>query len=386
VNLFFATRPGQIRNIATYVSQAGRVNNRLVVLTTENEDRLRPKLAQAIPPGLFEYIGWPILPGAPSERKGVFRRVKVYRVFESAIDEALAFQESVACVRVHLFHPSAYYPYVLRILARRGVEVVGTVMLEEGISTYKWCALPYEIDTYGRVAGVHGARDAVVEIKDALMPPQLRFGILEHFDEGWFRFPDAMANARQVSFGCLKHLEPNPIPMLDERLMPLVEGAPKALFVGQRFGDCRCSIETTLALLELLGCTEVLYKVHPMESADVIDETLRETSTRNCKVRVCRLPALDDAPVEALIATGHFSVVVGLTSTALVYASQDSTNTRFISMAWAFLELYPLFYERQFGCEMPAGHLRQLQRDAEVFGGIVEDVEMLGKRRLDTCL
>ena len=436
VNLYFATRPGQIRNLCSHINQVGNTSNRLIILTTTNENALRQTLAKTIPDGVFERICWPVLPGHPSDPIGTIKRCRIYSTFKDALFETLRDCEFTRAI-VHLFHPSAYYVYIPRILSQMGVNIGHVNMIEEGLSSYKWCALPYNIDTYGAKVGsnnwkpthdgniidaVQHARNKtraliskptssrlavdairsiaaipiralscatrkdiraiVIEPKDRALPKHLRFGMIDHFDEGWFSRPETMARSKQLSFDRIEHLRPS-TPPLSLEMAEIVQNAPSTIFIGQRFGVQSCYIETVRSILAIMGFKEVLYKPHPTEELTLLEEIFA-TSLHKANEPIMTMDArLSGTATEALIATGHFKHVIGLTSTSFLYAPAVGDVQLSTSIAALFLELYPLIYEEMQGERMPPNHLRLLRRDAEVFAAVVDNVQMPGRDALN---
>lgn len=429
VNLFVTTRPGQIRNIASYLAQTGRKPNVLMVSTTTNEAALRENISDMLPEGIFEAVSWAIVPPNPASPLGSLRRAKVYKAFESATLEAL---QAVAPlpngvhpvkVNLHVPHPSAYYRYFPDILSRHGYMKGTTILYEEGLSSYKWCTLPYELDAYGRkvedksqrqparqvmsqATGRLSARSkalrmepglgnalsfakalagvgtsvvscaigrnfnlVLVEVKDRLLPKKLRFGILDYFDEGWFTLPEAMESATQFSFGKMERLELS-VPSPSEEVMALLEDAPDVIFCNQQFGEYGLYIDAVLTALENAGVKKVFFKAHPRENNDTLEKQLSAAREKHPSIEISTIPQLNGLLTETLLLSGHFREAYGLTSTSLIYAHVLGIETKLASIAGDFGEIYAAKYKEKYGHGMHATHLRLFSRDWEVFRGL----------------
>ena len=422
VNLYVSTRVGQVRSARAFIAQTGKEDNILLSISALKDANLRVNIEEAAEGGFDDFEGI-ILPNFPASPKGLARRVSIFREMKKGLLSLLDRWEGRDVV-LHLFHANTYYPYIPEILKEIKRPPVKTVMLEEGLESYKWAIAPYDLDVYGHhisaypqwdssrngeimkeacfrigrnVGGVFKSafnlskavfgfgvagtscllkkdlRDELLRVKDAKMPGRFRFGIIENFDEGWFCFPDIIGKAQQISFGEIHPLELSTRELTaDEK--EILEELPDVMFASQRYGEYEIYYETLLRIFSEMGLKRVYIKFHPREDPAFINRYLKSACLNHPEVEVIQAPRLDSVPLESLAASGHFTQIVGLTSSSLFYVPMLSEGSSVVSCGDRFAELYPKVRKELTGTKPTPDELKQYERDLGTFHEIAGDI------------
>lgn len=376
-SIFVSTRTGQMRNELGFIGQYGPVHPRALVMTPQRDRQLRLNLVDMAKGSAFEDYQVIIFPNLPTSPRGTLRKVRIYNAMREGVRELAGKAERVD---LYLHHANRYYVYFERIFEELGITNYTLNMVEEGLATYRWGCPGYEdISSEAKLylpseAALRLAKqvqyfckhvlglltsalrfverilelvlallckltgknlfDAMATLLNNLMPPKYRFGVVPHFARGYFCFPEKMRGARAVA---IDELQPLAFAAKKEEA-PLQQVS--CVFASQRYGEPSVYYEIVLSVLEEMGIGEVCFKLHPREDYDEIAEFLDAAQEAHPGVRVVHDKRLDAIPVEDMVADGRCTLLVGLTTSALMYAPLANPSVRIVSFADRFYELY----------------------------------------------
>lgn len=411
--IFVATRVGQVRNEINFIRTFHPVHPRSLLLTPVRDTQLRTNLLRMVESCDFESHVVTILPNFPASARTVLCRPKIYRLMREGLRTLIGDAEKVTLV---LHHANRYYAFFERILADLGVTDYTLTLLEEGLATYKW-ACPGLEDTgdkarlytpgesLRRMGGELGRAgrsligfvghlfkfvlrflelivailsaissknlfEGIVSCVVGLTPRTYRYGIVPHFQNGYFCFPDKMRSVRVLTIDRIHQL-PFPVesPARGQELLQLVD----VVFASQKYGDPRVYYDIVLQIFEEMGCSRVFFKLHPRENLEDAIVHLDAAMRSHPRVQVIHDAELDAIPLETLLAEGNCTMVVGLTTSTLMYVPLISSTIKPLSIAERFFDLYR-------ACD-PSGaageglDMRTLRSDLETFRAVAPEVE-----------
>jgi hypothetical protein len=392
-NLFVVSRLGQLRNAQSLIAHIGATDNHLAVLHTAANPTLTSAIAANVDDRLFsdvQFVQQPMRPVTQGPRKNR----QIYRQLETLLTE----KAGQGVERVVLCNVDTYYSLVPRVIARRGLKM-DVVLLEEGLSTYAKGNPEYRIDSVAAWSDVRAAakslassllraaRRAVSLIETLVswvfradivstakrvvavltIPPSLRYGTVERFDEAWVYFPEKLADRSDVS---TVHLLPFAADSHKERvdLSEIEDGA--TVFVSQKYVEDDAYFSIVFDILSEMGVSAVYFKLHPRESLSApLSPAWARAALRHPAITVHVPESIQTVPAETLMAAGKVGTLVGLTSTSLMYGRAFFPALRVVSVARRFRELA---MSEEYAVSKRA--LAEFVRDYDVFAD-VSDVE-----------
>ncbi len=389
-NLFVATRLGQVRFETIFIQEHNlpAQENDLVIMVTKKDLALLENIQINISENVFGRVSVAILPNYPTSRRGAWRRFGVYNAMKKSLSKFYASMPNVE-VALHLHHVDTYYPFFERILKELGIRLLSKTIIEEGLSSYKR-ATDQVLDIYGREKTYRiskrdarkklrstkaslskntvvcfvkdifrllatlifliadyvslftgwNAQRALCSVKDALLPRKVKYGIVNEFDYGYLCFPEKVKNLRDFSIKDVQQLPyPTPEPLPNDTLEH-VSKLPATIFAGQRYGDARVFYDALFRVLSEMEIGTIYFKLHPREDPEQVEGYILRAKSRYPNLNVVLDDSLSSIPIEDLLATGHFSKLIALTSSCLLYASLIAPNVESISIGSRFYEIY----------------------------------------------
>ncbi|AGW93681.1 alpha-2,8-polysialyltransferase family protein [Cupriavidus sp. DF5525] len=361
-NLFILSHLGQLVQIQSLIRFQGLRNNYLVVLSTPaNRSVPRAILAQ-VDRGLFVDVRECVLPRSPNEIDiGKLRRIAaLYR-------DLLA---STTANSLYMLSFERHYA-VLATLARQASYRVNLV--EEGTATYK---LADDGTNMAAVVPSKQAKTRLVSGLIAVLPflatirPALSH--VKEFDQAFVAFPRLLGSAFSIGRKERFFLHAGGM-TTSARAHELVAkysiGREDIIYVNQRypveaglFAATICEILTTIA--ERLGA-RVFVKFHPKDSPAVISNF--ETAIAAHPGSADRIVIICEADflIEPAISIAQPYAVLGLASTALVYAPQVSPDTAVYSCGAWFVSRVRVASSAgadEDGCALIEDHLKIVKR------------------------
>ena len=376
-SIFVSTRTGQMRNELGFIGQHAPVHPRALIMTPKRDRQLRLNMVDMAKGSAFEDFMVVIFPNLPTSPRGTLRKVRIYNAMREGVRELVGAAEHVD---LYLHHANRYYAYFERIFAELGITDYTLNMVEEGLATYRWGCPGYEdISSEAKLylpseAALRVVRqvkyfckhvlglftctlrfverilefvlallckltgknlfDGMATLLNDLMPKKYRFGVVPHFKQGYFCFPEKMRGARAIA---IDELQPLAFATKKEEAPPQ---QVSCVFASQRYGEPSIYYEIVLTVLEEMGIGEVCFKLHPREDYDRVSEFLNAAQEAHPGVRVVHDKRLDAIPVEDMVADGRCTLLVGLTTSALMYAPLANPSVRIVSFADRFFELY----------------------------------------------
>lgn len=361
-NLFILSHLGQLMQIQSLIRFQGLRNNYLVVLSTPaNRSVPRAILAQ-VDRGLFVDVRECILPRSPNEIDiGKLRRI------------AALYRDLLACTTAHSLYMLSFERHyaVLATLARQAGYRVNLV--EEGTATYKLA------DDGTNMAAVVPSKQAKARFMSGLIAvlPFLAtirpaLGHVKEFDQAFVAFPQLLGNAFSIGRKERFFLHAGGM-TTSARAHELVAkysiGREDIIYVNQRypveagvFAGTICEILTTIAARLH---ARVFVKFHPKDSPAVISNF--ETAIAAHSEGTDRIVIIREADflIEPAISIAQPCAVLGLASTALVYAPLVSPNTAVYSCgAWFVSRVRSASSTRteEDGCALIEDHLKIVKR------------------------
>ena len=378
-SIFVSTRTGQMRNELGFIGQYGPVHPRALIMTPKRDRQLRLNLVDMAKGSVFEDFEVIIFPNLPTSPRGTLRKVRIYDAMREGVRVLVG---QAAHVDLYLHHANRYYAYFERIFAELGIASYTLNMVEEGLATYRWGCPGYEdisseaklyLPSEAALRVVRQVRyfckhvlglvtctlrfveriaefvlallckltgrnlfDGMATLLNDLMPPKYRFGVVPRFSRGYFCFPEKMRTTRAIAIDELRPLAFATKGDGEEEPLQQVS----CVFASQRYGEPALYYEVVLAVLEEMGIGEVCFKLHPREDYDRVAEFLSAAQEAHPSVRVVHDKRLDATPVEDMVADGRCTLLVGLTTSALMYAPLANPDVRIVSFADRFYELY----------------------------------------------
>lgn len=413
-SIFVSTRVGQIRNELAFIGSYGPVRPRALIMTPERDEQLRANMLRMVAAASqFEVCEVALLPDYPASARSWFKRPRVYAAMRDALEKLIG---SSSRVMLYLHHPNRYYVYFERILDELGIESYELNMLEEGLATYRWgvpglediesearCYTPQEsaaragrelaaavrsllravlhllkfverlaelvLAVFSKLMGCNLFETAVRGL-GRLLSRKYRFGLVPRFDNGYFCFPGKMRTVQAFEIGKLHKL-----PFAAEGA---VSGScalqdADAVFASQKYGNPELYYEAVLTVLEEMGLKSVCFKLHPREEPGEALPHLEKASRNHAGLRVIHDAQLDAVPLETLLAEQDCRLVVGLTTSTLMYLPLVDTGARPLSIAQRFFEVYG-----QLDADGGAGRgidLKTFREDFQIFRAVAPEVE-----------
>lgn len=411
--LFVSTRTGQLRNEIGFVERYSPKHPRSMIMTPKKDGTLRRNLRYMVEKSPFEAFEITILPNFPTSPRGVKRKIRVYNAMRDTLERLVG---GCKHVDLYLHHADNYYVFFERIFAELGIEDYTMSMLEEGLATYKWTCpeLENEVVETKLYTPIEAARDVAGELVAAVksflrifvhllkflerivefivaclskltgrnlfdsaariaakfLPKKYRYGIVQHFGDGWFCFPEKMEKVR------LFHID-------NLHAFPFVTGGKSGddrnvldqtdvIFASQRYGNPEIYYEIVLTILEEMHVDVVCFKLHPREEYGQIAEHLHAAQKNHPGVRVLHNRELDAIPVEELLEDGSCRTLVGLTTSALMYAPLVDDTVALVSIADRFFELYKKLDPS--GLAGQGSELQAFRKDLDVFHAVAPEV------------
>ncbi|MGI6590892.1 MAG: polysialyltransferase family glycosyltransferase [Eggerthellaceae bacterium] len=411
--IFVATRVGQVRNEINYIRTFRPVHPRSLLLTPVRDRQLRTNLVSMVESDDFDRYTVTILPNYPASARTVLRRPKVYRAMLEGTREIVG---EATKVTLFLHHANRYYAYFDRIFAELGITDYSLNMLEEGLATYKWgCPGLEDIDTEARqytpaeslhrmghelakacrnliriighlVKFVLRFLELIVAILSVitrknlfesivngivhLTPRKYRFGIVPHFDNGFFCFPDKMRSVQAFEIDALHQLPFETSPAhREQEILSSVD----VVFASQKYGDPSVYYEIVLQIFEEMGLSRVFFKLHPRENLRDVIEFLDAAMRNHPDVQVVHDAELDAIPLETLLTEGSCTEVVGITTSTLMYLPLINPAIKPVSIADRFFELYCACDPS--GAEGQGLSMRTFRGDLATFHAVAPEVE-----------
>ena len=380
-SIFVSTRVGQIRNELSFIEEHSPKSPRALVMVSVMDTQLSETLTGMVQTGPFEAHSVAVLPKYPASASSVFRRPKTYRAMRDAFKQLVG---SCTDVDLYLHHANRYYAYFEHVMAEVGVKNYRLILLEEGLATYRWAvpgmedvssaarlytpvealhrlvgevaeiakciarAILHVLKLFGHVGELFLALASkatgrnlfspVLRVVERFIPRKCRFGVVRHFDAGYFCFPEKM---KHVEAFTIDEIHPLSLAINDVRLSG--ESAlhhVDAVFASQRYGNPEIYYEVVFSIFEEIGLRSVFFKLHPREEPDQVLPHLEQAAARHSKIRVVRESKLDSVPLESLLSAMPVQLLIGLTSSTLMYAPLIRANIDVLSIADRFFELY----------------------------------------------
>lgn len=368
LQLLFVSTLGQARNACALIHQRGYRNALVLVLWTAVNKGLSDRIQGYLgtQPVRYELA---MLPKYPTSRLP-WVAVRIDRIYRAVLDE----KQPAA---VWVANRNAHYPLLCDLARARGISVN---LFEEGLGTYipplpehemaiPGAAVPRilaarigrSLRRHGRqsllyhllAAMAHEARNATRLCKSIAMDIistvfesrpyhalSQRYGgraiatsgrVWRDFDDVVVVFPERLdeigIEAKSVEKLDMKASREMPV----ARLAASLAGEPRIIFVSQPYGDRgKIYYGAVARILAERYQDPIIIKSHPRERQNECELFLRLLSMHGGQWRV--LPGVNEVPVEALLEAGHFSEVVGVTSSTLVYAKEFDPDIRVTSI------------------------------------------------------
>ncbi len=389
-NLFVATRLGQVRFETIFIKEHNlpAQENDLVIMVTKNDLALLENIQINVSENIFGRVSVAILPNFPTSRRGAWRHFGVYKAMKKSLGNLYASLPNVE-IALHLHHVDTYYPFFERILNELDLRLLSKTILEEGLSSYKR-ATDQVFDVYGHektyriskrdarknlrsiqaslskntvvcfvkdifrllatlifliadcISLLTGwnAQRALCSVKDALLPHRVTYGIVNEFDYGYLCFPEKVENLTAFTIKDVRKL-PYPTPdALPNDITEHLSELPTTIFAGQRYGDARVFYDALFRVFSEMEIESLYFKVHPRENPEQVESYILRAKSRYPNLSVVLDDSLSSIPIEDLLATGHFSKLIALTSSCLLYASLIAPNVESISIGKYFYGIY----------------------------------------------
>jgi hypothetical protein len=387
-NLFVVSRVGQLRNAQSFIKEYGATHNHLAVLYTDSNLVLRDNIGKNVEPGLFEeivYVKQPLKPLAQSGKKNTI----IYGQIENLLVK-MSTQREVDSL--FLCNSDNYYSLFEKVIKERGLAF-SVNLLEEGLGTYanagqKYYTLNKSVDwsevkhrgRHLRKTSLQALRslltllltlvswvlrvDLLQYVKGAFVrmfvKEKYRYGNIAHFDTAYVYFPDKiysnnMEIDRVESLGFV--LEPSaPKALLD------TVGDGLVVFVSQAYIPYEPYFSIVFEILSEMGLEKVLFKFHPREDRTAIAKAWDLALKEHPRLQVSRPLELQAVPVEELMMAGKAKLVIGLTSTSLMYGKAFFPGVDVVSIGARFRELAD---SDEYDISIRA--LAEFNRDLDVF-------------------
>jgi len=389
-NLFVVSRVGQVRNVQTFITAFGATNNHLAVLYTAANPTLSDGIRSAIRDELFSevtFVEQPLRPVTQGRKKNA--------VIASQIDGLLRGALDAGVTDVYLCNANAYYSLFERLIDSEGYTL-SLNLLEEGLTTYmilgrrpyardltaSWVdvkrlgkkvvtnpsKLPYRLLAFALGLASWALRtDVVTRVKELrvrlLVPARLRYGHVSHFKRAYVYFPD------KVSGAITRVDEVHDLPFaLEPTAPPALLAAVRddsAMFVSQKYIAQGPYLAIVFRILHEMGLEHVVFKLHPREDPADYRESVAHARSLYPELDVQAPAEVQAIPAEELMMARKTPTVIGLTSTALMYARAFFPGVRAISIGERFRELAQ---SPEYG--ITKRELSEFVRDLDVFADV----------------
>ncbi|MDT4813756.1 Alpha-2,8-polysialyltransferase (POLYST) [compost metagenome] len=361
-NLFILSNLGQLMQIQSLIRFEGLHNNYLVVLSTPaNRSMPRSILAQA-DRNLFVKMRECVLPRSPNE-VDIGKLTRIAALYRGLLS-------STKATSLYLLSFERHYAVLAHLAQQRGLRLC---LVEEGTGTYKMT------DDGSNIAAVVPPRSAKARVAYALIRSFPIFaairpalGHVKAFDRAYVAFPRSLGNGFAVGHKERFFLHAGGM-STNARAHDLVEkyaiGRADTIYVNQRypvdaalFSAVICEILMEIAAQQH---TRIFVKFHPKDAPEIIKDFEAAISTHSETHDRIVIIHEADFLIEPAISIAQPRAVVGLASTALVYAPLVSPDTAVYSIGSWFVSRVRATSQaeaNEAGCAMIEDHLRIVGR------------------------
>lgn len=398
LNVFFVSTQGQVRNVAAYIKQFNVENVIIVVLyTLKNTASLKHILnlieeLKADGLNILEVKQY-CLPNRPTaySRKNM---KKIYEGYEKVFYEI----ECIGNIKnVFICNFNNHYIYIPRIISKKDINLK---LLEEGLGTYTSFLTDRQhkmekIDRYKLIDSISGIEKEFrlifkaiksifrkififlvrlisiitrvnIEsiIKDKLISEKYKFGWIKEFNEVCVCFPETLKKSDIKSNNFIK-LDLKSSMVIDQKELDIIPPNSN-IFINQKYGlDNKEHFKVVLDILEEMKIKDIFFKFHPKENIELNKEILNELLI-DYKINVMYFENIEHLPVENIIQSKNMSKIIGINSSAMVYAPMFNEDIEIISIAKKYISKAIEEYN------IPTNKLEILKRDYEEIAQIFE--------------
>lgn len=396
-NLFVITHLGQLKQMEALITKKNLSNNGLVVLYTVANFAVPQMVHDKATASLFDFVIFVEIPFKVNQ-VNYFKLKKVYETYLNLLN---------ASKPSHLYLNSfeGHYAILIDIAKQRDIK---NILVEEGTATYKLLSQPItdtdndnSIDyqflktkfmgTIGQtelfkraVKQKKYAKDFISKSKqfyqDLILDEKVQSRLIEllgkdaiksykepflQFDEVYASFPNLIEQsflAKDIqAFNVYESMDDDTLALAKEVVSAYDITNKDALYLSQRYTIDPTQYINTLIPILLTVCRDsrkIFIKLHPKESNKVHQAFKKITNAFPDK-----LILIEDNRflVEPVIKVSNIQKVIGLTSTALVYAPLVSKNTQAISVAQALIDNLPKTEQNAIGSSTIQEHLEILK-------------------------
>ncbi|NNH00045.1 alpha-2,8-polysialyltransferase family protein [Acinetobacter sp. ANC 5414] len=359
-NLFFITTLGQLRNAENLIEIQGLKNSNLIILYTLANKNMPNLIKKSVNKKLFQSIEMLKIPKRPSILDIYKARYFINSYFLVLI--------KAKPKKLFLFSFESHYTILQKIAKINKVKIC---IVEEGTGTYKNKASIEKIDS---------------TVKEKILK---KLPLLNNFD-GYFNevdkvyasFPnliqkDFSAEEYNTFFYPILHAYKNNLSVLSKYNIT----SNDSIYVNQSFNlhtiDHVNSALTILNQISLKFNSNIYIKMHPKDSEKLKIIFKKETE------RFENLIYIDEESflVEPMLSAVNPKLIIGLTSTSLVYAPLISKGTQVLSIANEFINNIEYSKRNARGIDTIKDHFTILYNFNNIFEYFNGEIKPLGKTK-----
>ncbi|WP_051604704.1 alpha-2,8-polysialyltransferase family protein [Helicobacter rodentium] len=348
-NVFYISHLGQLRQVETLIEFEKLSNNLLIIGYTNKNLEMPSFVLEQADKNKFENIICVEIMASPNYlTPGKIKQIKyIYK----------RLCEGITAKELYLLSIEGHYAIFAKYMKDKGVSIN---LMEEGTATYKFERKNNQIYINSPVVRMGLHTKIVCKLfgidKDLLV---------ENFNKIYVAFPEKLKNVFEANEYILffAHINLNVGESINKIIEEYAITSQDIIFVSQRFDiDFDIFAARILDILEIYAAsfkTRVFIKHHPKETPNQISSFRKEIIKRKLGDKIISISDKAFLVENILFAVGT-RMLVGLTSTSLVYCPIINKNTMVYSIAPMFLRSLGFLDEAQK--QMLSTHLSELQR------------------------
>lgn len=337
-NIFVVSTYAQLKNIENLIELENLYNNFLIILYTKNNLRMPKLMEKKLNREKFKKIVKLRLPNKPGNI--TLNKIRYY------IQSYYFLFENISPKNLYLFSFQGHYTILKKIAEQKKVKII---LVEEGTASYK-NAVEVEVDGF-----IKSIEKKIIQKIPYCNQVYKRF---DKVDVIYSAFPDVMCEnfSAKKNYTFLHPFFSTLNENIDDfkNLYNITNN--DIVFVNQKYNiNVDDHVKAVLQILNKLvagnGC-KIFIKMHPNDS-DKMKERFRELAA----IISDEIIIIEEGGflIESLISIAQPKMLVGLTSTSLVYSPLVSSSTKSISIARSFVDLVRL--NNNDGCKLILEHL-----------------------------